>query len=955
MNIGNYGILVDYCTQQVWVDRSYRDPHRQTEWKLASRRRLFAILLALQKPSDILRIIKGGVSDLDISSASTLRKHLPMWIDALTDVGQSPEEYLVEELKIISSYGKSHLSNRSSLEVLYPSRGRSVNSNIEVDIVAVHGFGLDADWSWTWQDKKGRRRPVHWLKDLNMLPNIIPHARIIAYSYESRWHADAPKIHLQLCGEDLVRRLHNFRTDVPERPIIFIAHSLGGLVVLHGLLYADRVEQLKYLPLSTVGFAPLGTPFSGTKMQDLAKKVAWLMAPMGSHDGIITELEQDGKHLADDVHTFGQLRNRLDIPTTCFFELYNSDYGKKIGLAGWSKGRVVEEESAHVPGWGRAALHTDHFKLNKFAGPDDRSFKAVSEELRNMFVGWKSVIERRKPLIRNRHFMVPFGRNKNFIGRDFILEQLLKTAPPSTDKDDCQRTAVEGLGGIGKTQIALKTAYLVRDKCSVFWVPAFDSTSFENAYREIGQLLQLPNIDAEKADVKTLVKRGLSHKDAGSWLLILDNADDPDMMFQDARLADYLPFSREGSILVTTRNHQVAVRLGVPPRNIVTVQGMSDADATLLLHQNLRDNQIRDIDSTARLLEYLANLPLAIKQASAYMESNTNITISDYFDFCKSSNTDMIDLLSRQFEDLHRYPGHSKEQNPIATTWLISFNHIAHHNPLAANCLKFISFLAEKDIPEFLLPAAPKRGIKEAIGTLKAYAFVTERDTPDSFDIHPLVRLVMRSWLQEKGELEEWTTIVVQRLEEEYPYPDHENRKTWTGCLPHGQALLDIDGAINTERVSKILRKIAGSYDQLGKYSEAERLYRQNLDISERVLGREHPDTLTSMNNLALTLDYQGKHEEAEKINRQTLEISERVLGKEHPDTLTSMHNLASTLSDQGKDKEAEKLFRQTLELREKVLGREHPRTLDTLNGLVYFLRKQGKYDEAEEILALKS
>lgn len=219
----------------------------------------------------------------------------------------------------------------------------------------------------------------------------------------------------------------------------------------------------------------------------------------------------------------------------------------------------------------------------------------------------------------------------------------------------------------------------------------------------------------------------------------------------------------------------------------------------------------------------------------------------------------------------------------------------------------------------------------------------------------PLVRLVMRSWLQEKGELEEWTTIVVQRLEEEYPYPDHENRKTWTGCLPHGQALLDIDGAINTERVSKILRKIAGSYDQLGKYSEAERLYRQNLDISERVLGREHPDTLTSMNNLALTLDYQGKHEEAEKINRQTLEISERVLGKEHPDTLTSMHNLASTLSDQGKDKEAEKLFRQTLELREKVLGREHPRTLDTLNGLVYFLRKQGKYDEAEEILALKS
>lgn len=331
--------------------------------------------------------------------------------------------------------------------------------------------------------------------------------------------------------------------------------------------------------------------------------------------------------------------------------------------------------------------------------------------------------------------MVPFGRNDNLIGRDVILEQLLGTIPPSADKDDCQRTAVEGLGGIGKTQIALETAYLVRDKCSVFWVPAFDLASFENAYRDIGQLLQLPGIDAEKADVKALVKRGLSHKDAGSWLLIIDNADDPDMLFQGAKLADYLPFSLEGSILVTTRNHQVAVRLGVPPRNIVAVQGMSDDDATRLLCQNLKENQIRDTDSTIRLLEHLANLPLAIKQASAYMESNTNITISDYLDFCKSSNTDMIGLLSERFEDLHRYPGHAKEQNPIATTWLISFTHIAQHNPLAANTLKFICFLAEKDIPAFLLPAAPKRSIKEATGTLMAYAFITERDTPDSFDI----------------------------------------------------------------------------------------------------------------------------------------------------------------------------------------------------------------------------
>lgn len=122
--------------------------------------------------------------------------------------------------------------NRLPLEVLYPSPDLNV-SKIEVDIIAVHGLGSNVDWSWTWQDKKDGRPPVHWLKDPDMLPGIVPHARIIAYTYESHWHADAPKTRLELCGEELVKSLHNFRTDAPERPIIFIAHSLGGLVVMH--------------------------------------------------------------------------------------------------------------------------------------------------------------------------------------------------------------------------------------------------------------------------------------------------------------------------------------------------------------------------------------------------------------------------------------------------------------------------------------------------------------------------------------------------------------------------------------------------------------------------------------------------------------------------------------------------------------------------------------------------
>ncbi|KAF2964765.1 hypothetical protein GQX73_g8791 [Xylaria multiplex] len=817
------------------------------------------------------------------------------------------------------------------------------DSNLYLSIVAVHGLGSNVDWSWTWQDKKGHRPPVHWLKDPNMLPNVMPHARIIAYNYESRWHADAPKTRLELCGEELVKSLHSFRTDCPGRPIIFIAHSIGGLVVLHGLLYASHTEQFRCLPASTVGFAPLGTPFRGTKMQTLAKKVAWLMAPMGSHNGIVTELEQDGKHLADKVHAFSQLRNKLDMPTTCFFELYDSDFGKKIAFPGWARGR--------------------------FEGPDDRSFRIISNELRNMCTNRKSVIERRERSLKNPghykeypnlskaaqncHFMVPFGRNDNFVGRDAILGQLLERVLPEANKDDCQRTAIEGLGGIGKTQIALETVYQIRDQCldcSIFWVPAVNLTSFENAYREIGRLLQLPGIDDEKTDIRALVKECLSHKNAGSWLLVIDNADDIDILFTSPNLVDYLPFSREGSILFTTRNHEVTVRLDISKGNIVAMPDMDSAEATRLLQIGLKESQIEDTEATKCLLDFLTHLPLAIKQASAYMALNTNVTVSQYLEFCRGSNADLIELLSRQFEDRHRYKGLAKTQNPVATTWLISFEHISQHHPLAADYLKFICFLAEKDIPLSLLPVTSKRKMAEAIGSLKAYAFILERGTPDSFDIHRLVRVVMRNWLQEEGEWDEWITKVVRRLTEEYPVPVHENRRTWARYLPHGEAVLGIDGAINpAEGVGTCLHfNIAETYMALGKYNEAESLYRRTMAKAE-ALGREHLD-IAYMNNLGSALGSQGKYEEAEKVYRQLVGPTEGVLHNKNPNSLCSKHNLAMVLHDQGKYEEAEKIYRQTLMLQEEVLGKRHPRTLNNISHLALTLASQGKYEEAEEM-----
>lgn len=491
--------------------------------------------------------------------------------------------------------------------------------------------------------------------------------------------------------------------------------------------------------------------------------------------------------------------------------------------------------------------------------------------------------------------LVPFGRNQSFVGRETILSKLLERIRPGKNKDDCQRTAVEGLGGVGKTQIALEAVYRVHEDhpdCSIFWVPAVDVNTFENAYRDIGKQMKIAGIDEDKADVKRLVKTALSDESSGSWLLVVDNADDITLLFGVTRLSDYLPFSRKGSILFTTRNHEAAVKLVVHKSGIVPVLEMDWSEAFDLLRKGLNESQISDTKSTKRLLDFLAYLPLAIRQASAYMDKN-QISTSEYLELCESEREDMIDLLGRDFDDPHRY---KEIQNPVATTWLISFHHISKHDQLAAEYLKFMSLLAEKDIPKSLLPTARKIKALEAIGTLKAYAFITQREGQDSFDMHRLVRLAMQNWLENEG-LKSCVTSAIQRLDQAFPFPKHENRDMWMKYLPHAQAALEFREHPEGGKVdASLLFNVAESYSLLGQYQKSEQMHRQALQLYEKVLGKEHPDTLTSMNNLALELSNLGKYEEAEQMHRQTLQLREKVLGKDHPSTRRSRKNLDDCL-----------------------------------------------------------
>ncbi|KAF4910868.1 Lactam utilization protein lamB [Colletotrichum fructicola] len=348
------------------------------------------------------------------------------------------------------------------------------------------------------------------------------------------------------------------------------------------------------------------------------------------------------------------------------------------------------------------------------------------------------------------HFLVPFGRNENFVGRETILMKLLKRIPPTANGDACPRTAIVGLGGIGKTQVAIEAAYRVREAhpdCSVFWVPAVSVEMFGNHYRKIGRALKLKNIEDPKADVKTLVRTALERDDINSWLLIVDNADDTGLLFNGPKLAAYIPYSRRGSILFTSRNSIIAARFdGV---HALHLSEMNAQEAARLLHTDLSESQIDNGRSTTQLLEKLTYLPLALKQASAYLKANIYTSISQYLEYCEASDEEQIKLLGEDFDDQYRY---ESIQNPVAKTWFISFDNIARDNPLAASYLGFSCHFAERYIPPALLPPGEsERQTHEAISTLMAYAFIKKRHAAGNLEIHRLVRLAMQNWLKRQG------------------------------------------------------------------------------------------------------------------------------------------------------------------------------------------------------------
>ncbi len=534
-------------------------------------------------------------------------------------------------------------------------------------------------------------------------------------------------------------------------------------------------------------------------------------------------------------------------------------------------------------------------------------------------------------------FMMPEGTAR-FFGRDEQLEELDNYFASG---DSRRKAAVYGMGGVGKTQFAVRYARTRREKYRhAFFIGADSRLPLDNHFADIAKRLNLPvskRQDAKPEDILRAVHFWMETH--GDWLAIFDNADDLTIV------RDYLPPNGAGHVLLTTRE-SAPDEIAHP----VSLNVFTEDEATQFL---LRKTEKSDEAAARALAREMGGLPLVLDQAVAYIRE------------MKSSLAEYLELYRAEGRELRQQRGtHVAGHESVAKTFGLAFRQIESASPATADILRVCAFCNPDEIPEELfLDSGDALGetiaaVNGSVSTwLKALQPATrfsllERDPEHRMlALHRVVQDVIKDEMAE-DERRQWAERFIIGLEEVFPSVEFEN---WPACArlisQAFPAFTNIEHFnIETETSGRLLNQAAVFLSEQARYVEAEPLYKRALGTRERVLGAKHPSTALSLNNLAFLYYSQGRYEEAESLYKRALGIRERALGSEHSDTAVSLNTLALLYYSQGRYAEAESLYKRSLGIRECALGEEHPSTAVALNNLALLYDSQGRYAEAKPL-----
>ncbi|KAF5229798.1 hypothetical protein FANTH_14071, partial [Fusarium anthophilum] len=473
------------------------------------------------------------------------------------------------------------------------------------------------------------------------------------------------------------------------------------------------------------------------------------------------------------------------------------------------------------------------------------------------------------------YYYIPFTKNPRFTGRTTILSAL-------EDKffgpDQGQKMALVGLGGVGKTQIALRFAYQIKEKrpeYSIFWVPVLSAETAEHAYEDIAKKLRLQK-SSEDEDVKDLVCQHLSSDKAGKWLFIVDNADEEELILgtaDKAGLEGYLPQSDNGIILLTTRSGQVADEFA--QADVIYIEQMDQEEAKNLLEKSLvQRDLLRDKVATGELLAYLTFLPLAITQAAAYLNRN-RAPIRTYLGLLRHAENHDTRVLEREFRDNTRYKG---SQNAIGTTWIVSFHQIQKSDHLAVDLLSFISCIEPKAIPQSMLPDAKQDELEWAIGTLCSYSFLIRRKEKDMFDMHSLVHTATRGWLEKQGREREVLNNATCHLAARFPTEGDAHYGLRREYLPHAMRLLGRNHKDKTAETYELFKKAGDSFDTDRRFKEVIKCFEEVCRWRQSLHSETDHIRLASEHALASAYLNDRRIEDAIRIFEHVVEVQKETL-----------------------------------------------------------------------------
>ena len=592
--------------------------------------------------------------------------------------------------------------------------------------------------------------------------------------------------------------------------------------------------------------------------------------------------------------------------------------------------------------------------------------------------------------------LLSLGRNPFFLGREEVLARLRRQFQAGQAKAFSQPQAICGLGGVGKTQVALEYAYRhAQDYQAIFWTRADSRDTLVAGLLEIASLLRLTERDERDQGVAiTAVKTWLSQNTG--WLLILDNADDL------ALLPELLPVPPSGHLLLTTRAQAPGA---LATRVELETLDLDDAPLLLLrragllaLDAGLSQAEPADWQAAVQLAQELGCLPLALDQAGAYLEE-TRCGLQQYLELSRSHRA----LLLR-----HRGGVAPDHPDPVATTWSLSFALIEQHSALGSDLLRLCAVLHPDAIPEALfLRAATHLGpalatiqadplaFNQALAVIQHYSLLRRNGREQTLSIHRLVQAVLADAMSEE-EREQWRRRAIAALNTLFPSVRREGWEQWEACsrlLPHvlGVAASTIPQSHSLELAS-LLIKAADYLSQRAQYEQAEPLYQRALSITEQALGHDHPrvafplygladlyreqgrygeaeqlfqralhlweqepaqvypELADLLNSLAILYLEQGRYTQAEPLLQRALQLNEQLFGQNHRTVAACLNNLAGIYLEQGNRQQAESILQRALQLNEQLFGPEHPEVAFPLNNLADLYREQGRYAEAEPL-----